>query len=68
MGWFRCGIIGGGVTVLVWTYLLNLDGMLYSIIPGFIISTILTVVVSLYDKKPSKEIEEMFDNAVKADI
>lgn len=62
------GIVGGGLTVIVWTYLLNLDGTLYSIIPGFIVSTILTVVVSLIDKKPSKDIEELFDNAISADI
>ena len=62
------GIIGGGLTVIIWTYLLNWSDKLYSIIPGFIISVILTVVVSLIDEKPSKEVEELFDTAISADI
>ena len=62
------GIIGGGGTVLIWTYLLKWDANLYSIIPGFIISSILTVVISLVDKKPSKEVEELFDTAITSDI
>lgn len=62
------GIIGGGMTVLIWVYLLNWDTKLYSIIPGFAISVILTVVVSLLDKKPSREVEKLFDDSLSADI
>lgn len=62
------GILGGGITVIVWIYLLNLNSFLYAIIPGFIISVILTVVVSLLDEKPSKEVQDMFDEAINADI
>lgn len=62
------GIIGGGGTVLIWTYLLKWDGNLYSIVPGFFISCLLTVVISLLDKKPSKEVEELFDTAIIADV
>lgn len=60
------GIIGGAGTVLIWEYVLP-DSLaitsLYSIVPGIIISLILTVAVSLADKEPSKEVQEMFDLA-----
>ena len=60
------GIIGGAGTVLIWEYVLP-DSLaitsLYSIVPGIIISLILTIAVSLADKEPSKEVQEMFDLA-----
>ena len=60
------GIIGGAGTVLIWEYVLP-DSLaitsLYSIVPGIIISLILTIAVSLADKEPSKEVQEMFDMA-----
>ena len=60
------GIIGGAGTVLIWEYVLP-DSLaitsLYSIVPGIIVSLILTVAVSLADKEPSKEVQEMFDMA-----
>lgn len=60
------GIIGGAVTVLVWDNILGLSStVLYSIVPGFIVSCILTVVVSLIDKEPSKEVLDMFEEASK---
>ena len=34
---------------------------LYEIIPGFLFSLLVAVVVSLADKKPSKEVEDLFD-------
>ena len=57
------GIIGGAATVIIWEYFLNFE--LYSIVPGFIVSIILTVVVSLIDKEPSDEVKAMFDEAKK---
>lgn len=61
------GIIGGAGTVLIWEYLLpNIApaaASLYSIVPGVLISVILTVTVSLADKAPSEEVSEMFDLA-----
>ena len=61
------GIIGGAGTVVIWEYILPnfapaLDS-LYSIIPGVIVSVILTVFVSLADKAPSKEVTDMFELA-----
>ena len=37
---------------------------LYEIIPGFIVSLIVCVIVTLCTSKPSKEVEELFDKAV----
>ncbi|MGN1088768.1 MAG: sodium:proline symporter, partial [Huintestinicola sp.] len=61
------GIIGGAGTVLFWEYLLPsispAAASLYSIVPGVIVSVILTVVVSLIDKEPSEEVVKMFEAA-----
>lgn len=59
------GIIGGAATVIVWEYVLHWSGMLYSIVPGFIVSILLTVIVSLIDKEPSDEVKALFDEARK---
>ena len=36
---------------------------IYEIIPGFIFSLIVAIVVSLIDKEPSDEIKKLFDEA-----
>ena len=62
------GMIGGAATVFIWKLLIKpLGGIfgIYELLPAFIISCILIVVVSLLTKAPSKEIEEDFE-AVKA--
>ncbi|MBQ8378380.1 MAG: sodium/proline symporter, partial [Oscillospiraceae bacterium] len=59
------GIISGATTVILWCYVLKWNGDLYAIIPGFIISAIVTVIGSLIDKKPSDEVIAIFDEAVK---
>ncbi|MBP0965536.1 MAG: sodium/proline symporter PutP [Oscillospiraceae bacterium] len=61
------GIIAGGGMVLLWSNILHLDGVLYSIVPGFALSCIVTVVVSLIDKAPDTEVQELFDEAVSDD-
>jgi sodium/proline symporter len=53
------GMIVGAATVLLWQNYANSD--LYEIVPGFILSTIVIVVVSLLDKKPSQSMMETFD-------
>ncbi len=57
------GIIGGASAVIIWEYVLHWSGYLYSIVPGFVISIILTVAVSLIDKEPSDEVKALFDKA-----
>ncbi|AHF06227.1 sodium/proline symporter PutP [Desulfitobacterium metallireducens] len=62
------GMIVGATTVIAWTQIPNLKASFYSlyeIIPGFILSLITIVVVSLLTAKPSPEIETEFDQVVK---
>ena len=54
--------VGFGVDALWYAFLSDSTG-LYEIIPGFICGFIAAVLVTLIDKKPSKEIEDMFDKA-----
>ncbi len=64
------GMVGGGAMVFIWKLLVRpLGGALniYELLPAFIFSSILIVVVSLLTKKPSPEIEKEFDE-VKAGI
>lgn len=63
------GIIMGAIGVILWKYLekqnftetLNAVFDIYEILPGFILSSIGIVVVSLLDKKPSAAIQQQFD-------
>ena len=57
------GVIAGAVTDILWLIFLSGPTGLYEIIPGFIISMIAAVAVTLLDKEPSKEITDIFDAA-----
>ncbi len=62
------GMISGAAMVFFWKLVLNpLGGLfaIYELLPAFIFSSIVIVVVSLMTEKPSKEIEEDFE-AVKS--
>lgn len=59
-----CGMISGGVCVFVWKYLVRpLGGAwnIYELLPAFIVSLVVIIVVSLCTAKPSEEIEKEFD-------
>ena len=58
------GMISGGAMVFIWRGLIKpLGGVfgIYELLPAFIFSTLVTVIVSLCTAKPSKEIEDEFD-------
>ena len=62
------GMIGGGLTVILWDYiqlgnstLASATG-LYSLVPGFLVNILLMVVISLLTKKPSAEMLQEFDD------
>ncbi len=58
------GMISGGVMVFVWNLVISkLGGIfaIYELLPAFLISSIVIVVVSLLTKKPSAEIEAEFE-------
>lgn len=54
------GMVVGAVTVLIWANITILQETLYEMIPGFLLSTIAVILVSLVTEKPSKEIEEQY--------
>jgi len=57
------GVIVGAVVDVVWLFVLNNPFGLYELIPGFALSMIAAVVVTLIDKAPEKEITDIFDAA-----
>ncbi len=60
------GMIGGGVMVFVWKYAIRpLGGAwdIYELLPAFVFSLILIIVVSLLTKKPEETIVEEFEAA-----
>ena len=62
------GVIGGAVVDVLWmNFLTDVTGI-YELLPGFIAGFLFAVIVSLIDKKPSKEIEALYDLAVSAEI
>ena len=60
------GMAAGGIMVFVWKYLVKpLGGIfgVYELLPAFIVSIAVIVIVSLLSKKPSEEIENEFEKA-----
>ncbi|MBZ6377628.1 sodium/proline symporter [Pacificimonas flava] len=61
------GMVVGAVTVLLWIYGgFTIDGeplsaVMYEIVPGFVLATIATVVVSLLTPEPSADIQATFE-------
>ena len=54
------GMVVGGLTVLLWIYFEHPYQEWYAMIPGFLLSFISIVLVSLMDKKPDSKIVEEF--------
>ena len=57
------GVVGGAVVDVVWMLKLSESTGIYELLPGFIAGFVFAVVVSLIDKKPSKEVVALFDRA-----
>ncbi len=61
------GMIVGAATVLFWIYApieidgQSLSGWMYEIVPGFILSSIAIVIVTLMTKEPLQQLTETFD-------
>lgn len=55
-------MVAGAATVILWTQSDVLKDLLYEMIPGFAVSLVAIVVVSLLTQKPAKEIQEQFDS------
>jgi len=59
------GMLVGGAVVLAWVYIPHNYKEVYEMIPGFILSFLTIIVVSLLTKPVSKEIEEEFDEVTR---
>ena len=60
------GMLGGGIMVFVWKFLVRpLGGAwnIYELLPAFLVSLVLIVVVSLVTPAPSREIVDEFEKA-----
>ena len=60
------GILSGAVVDIGWLIFLK-DLGIYEILPGFVAGLVAAVVVTLMTKKPSEEVEKLFDTAVAYD-
>ncbi len=58
-------IVCGAITVIVWLLFFKTVTGIYELLPGFIVGMLAGVIVSLIDKKPSEEVEQLFDDALK---
>ena len=62
------GMLGGGISVFLWKLAIKpLGGVfaIYELLPAFIISSILIIIVSLATERPSEEIETEFEEVKK---
>ena len=58
------GMIAGGAVVLLWENLPVLASTgIYSIIPGFAVSTVMVLAFSLLDKEPGEEVLRLYETA-----
>ena len=55
------GMIGGALTVIIWTRFDVLKDFLYEMVPGFAVSLLAIVIVSHLTSKPSNEVSQQFD-------
>ena len=65
------GMVSGAAMVFVWKLVIKpLGGIfaIYELLPAFIISSVVIVVVSLMTKEPSKEIYEDFDAVAQGEV
>ena len=57
------GVIVGALVDILWLAFLSSSTGIYEIIPGFALSMIAAVIVTLLDKQPSKEVTAIYDAA-----
>lgn len=55
------GMITGAATVLIWVNIPGLSDWLYEMIPGFFLSLVAVVIVSLFTKKPERKVQDTFE-------
>ena len=55
------GMVVGAATVLIWIYVLQLSGVMYEMVPGFIAAAIAIILVSNMTRKPDEKVTGHFD-------
>lgn len=58
------GVISGALVDVLWLAFLTGRTGIYELIPGFAVSMVVSIVVTLLDKAPSEEITNIFDAAI----
>jgi SSS family transporter len=53
------GLISGTAVVIVWNQIPQLKNMIYELVPAFIVSTLLTIIISLMTEPPREAEEEL---------
>ncbi|WP_203336134.1 sodium/proline symporter PutP [Nocardioides limicola] len=59
------GMLTGAATVVIWGNVDALGSLMYEIVPGFLLSLVVTVAVSTFTYRPDPEIEAEFDEAIR---
>ncbi len=62
------GIVSGSIVDIFWLIYLSKSTGIYEILPAFIVGLIVSVLVSLMDKKPSEEVIAIFEKATAKDF
>lgn len=58
------GVLGGAIADILWLIFLSRSTGIYELLPGFAIGAICATVATLADKKPAKEVTDIYDKAV----
>ncbi len=61
------GVLGGAIVDVLWLTFLTESTGVYELAPGFAAGLLCAVVVTLIDKKPSKEVTEIYEAGVKGE-
>lgn len=59
------GMLSGAITVIVWTRVAWLSELMYELIPGFVVSFLVTCLVSMFTRAP-KHAGQLFDSMLPA--
>ncbi|MBR5505520.1 MAG: sodium:proline symporter, partial [Clostridia bacterium] len=62
------GIVAGAIVDIVWFIYLTSSTGIYELLPGFVAAFVAAIVATLIDKKPSSEVEAIFEAATNPEI
>ena len=62
------GIVCGGATVVLWIMYLSQSTGIYELLPGFVVGLAACIIGSLVSKKPSAEVEALYNTALDTSI